>query len=115
MVGAGVAGEAAGFFALEAFFFGDFLAAGFLAVVFLAALAPFFFGDFLAAGLAAFFFLAIANDSFKSKRPKPRCRLSRGRNWSGSDIVVANFRSANDAALSGSRGHCSKSLRDKSR
>jgi len=60
---------AAGFLAFEAFFFGDFLAAGFLAVDFFAGLALFFFGDFLAAGLAAFLFLAIANDSFNSKRP----------------------------------------------
>jgi hypothetical protein len=63
---------AAGFVELEAFFFGDFLAAGFfafLAVDFLADLAPFFFEDFWAVGLAALFFLAIAKYSFTSRRP----------------------------------------------
>jgi hypothetical protein len=74
---------AAGFFDLEAFFFGDFLAAGFLGVDFFADLAPFFFGDFLAVGLAAFFFLAIAKYSFISKRPSHGGRRSRGRYRTG--------------------------------
>jgi len=84
--GAGAAGWAAGFFDLEAFFFGDFLAAGcfaFFAVDVFADLAPFFFGDFLAVGLAAFFFLAIAKYSFTSKRPSHGGRRSRGRYRTG--------------------------------
>jgi hypothetical protein len=89
-VGAGGVGLAAAFLAFEAFFFVDFLAAGFFAVDFLADLAPFFFGDFLTAGLAAFFFLAIADDSFASKRPSHSGRLSRGRYRTVETIVVAN-------------------------
>ncbi len=93
---------------------GAALAAGFLAVVFLAAFAPFFFGDFLAAGLAAFFFLAIENDSFTSKRPSQKGRLSRGRYRSGRDLVVANSVDR-DAVVECSRGHSSKTRQVKSR
>jgi hypothetical protein len=93
-VGVGVVGSAAGFLAFEAFFFSDFLAAGFFAVDFFADLAPFFFEDFL----AAFFFLAIANDSFTSKRPSHSGRLPRGRYRTGKTIVVANG-VCGDAAL----------------
>ena len=119
-VGAGGAGLAAGFLAIffldaEAFFFGDFLAAGFLAVDFLADFAPFFFGDFLAARLAAFLFLAIANDSFNSKRPShswssiPRALLNgerhrRANDWSAAtrhSLVRAGIVSSLDKSSQG--------------